>query len=1038
MNNKYTREVQSQLLKNKLDALAKLLKETTASSSAYSQERVLSEAFKTLTNFYKDITGPKFDPREILPGDGPDPEDHNKNLTDVSDDLTILFKELENLEAAVLQNFNYFTSENNRLQGKVKVVSSKVADYILYSGNHTKESLFFSDSFANLDHIEFDSPQINSEQCEINQVEGIVTLPTDRSPDSSIKITEEIVIGSTSNGTTGNNQQIGLTVRNNDIDTVLDDNPDTWFEYERVLTVDDGEPLVLDITLNLTTSKVVNFIRINPNNFGTKTQVEISDIQTSTDGSSFVSIKDDVPIPGFQTIDEANIFTLAPSTSKFAGQGLFTFTPRFAKYIHIVLKQTSPYAIDTLQGTKLRYAIGIRDIEVQAIRYQVEGEVVSTEFEAGDEIRKIILESSQNPSVESELATIVHQVSPDSGQTWYEIRPRAFSGVSNAVNTVPETLEFNTNIDGSIATEGPFTRLKYKAILKRNPGAFTNSSSALKAIIKFTTELHQVPSTTPFLVRLAQPPVNGSVRLIDPQVGSRGLENKEFKIAIGNGYAQIHTLPWKGIVPDKEKYLVGNDYFIRDIAPEIVTVGGKPWSRGVLATAQPNSEVYELDYQRGTFKTGDGTKGKAPETGAEIKIGFTPERLLLTSVDDGFEGELSFDTNNDQQSIVITRYDEVSHFNEALPRGEKVLRLTNQNIVTTGIMFSDAGVFSVKKDFINGTTELISSGDYSIDYEEGIVYTFSNTSSTLNTTVSYEYQPITVLDTSEWEFANQSTVNRIVKIKQNGFASRLVEDEPIPASVKKLSLGNFSILKGTIDFVIASGQTDIFLKEVDHIDGRTELLGLLGANEFVPGGVLTGTGMKEFNLSLVPEISAEHVIRFTNRDVFITDTSPADPVSPGQYSVVGRRVRVFISATVSNPGNATYFYKDPTKNPSGTYSIDYKLGNVFTYELTPAGTTVDYQYSVFTVDYPIVRVVPTEDYVVDHESAEVTLSDREIIRKSVQPGALIRSNIGGNTYQIIYNYVQQVRNNVDELEPYFTPILKDYSVRVLTRSRLLP
>lgn len=1036
--NKYTREIQSQLLKNKLDALAKLLKETTASSSAYSQEQILSEAFKTLTNFYKDITGPKFDPKEILPGDGPDPEDYNKNLTDASDDLTILFKELENLEAAVLQNFNYFTSENNRLQSKVKAVSSKVADYILYSDNHTKESLFFSDSFANLDHIEFDSPQINSEQCEINQVEGIITLPAVRSPDSAIRITEDVVIGAISNGTPGNNQQIGNNTRNDDIEKILDNNPDTWFEYERVVTSDDGEPLILDITLNLTTSKVVNFIRINPNNFGTKTQVEISDIQTSVDGSNFVSIKDDVPIPGFQTVDEPNIFTLAPSTSKFAGQGLFTFTPRFAKYVHIILKQTSPYSIDTLQGTKLRYAIGIRDIEVQAVRYQPEGEVVSTEYEAGDEIRKIILESSQNPSSESELATIVHQVSPDSGQTWHEIRPRSFTGISDVVNTVPETLEFNTNIDGSITTEGPFTKLKYKAILKRNSGAFTDSSSALKTTIKFTTELHQVPSTSPFLVKLGQPPVNGSVRLIDPQVGARGLENKEFKVAVGNGYAQIHNLPWKGIKPDKEKYLVGNDYFIRDTAPEVVTVGGKAWSRGVLSTAQPNSEIYELDYQRGTFKTGDGTRGKAPETGAEIKIGFTPERLLLTSVDDGFEGDLSFDTNNDQQSIVITRYDDISHFNEALPKGEKVLRLANQNLVTTGIIFSDTGVFSDKKDFLNGNTELINAGDYSIDYEEGIVYTYSNTSSIVNTTVSYEYQPAVVLDPSQWEFNGESTVNRTVRIKQNGFASRPITDEPIPASVKKFSLGNFSVVKGTVDFIVPSGQTDVFLKEVDYIDGRTELLGLLRANEFVPGGVLVGSGMKEFFLSLVPEDVVGHVIRFTNRDVFITDTSPSDPLSPGEYSIVGRRIRVYISATVANPGNVTYFYKDPTKNPSGSYSIDYRMGNVYTYDSTPSGTTADYQYSVFTVEYPIVRVVPVEDYVVDHEAAQVTLSDREIIRKSVQPGALIRSNIGGNTYQVVYNYVQQVRNNVDELEPYFTPILKDYSIRVLTRSRLLP
>jgi hypothetical protein len=42
------------------------------------------------------------------------------------------------------------------------------------------------------------------------------------------------------------------------------------------------------MTVNLGDKKVINFIRLNPNNFGTKTQVKIENIETSIDGKRFI------------------------------------------------------------------------------------------------------------------------------------------------------------------------------------------------------------------------------------------------------------------------------------------------------------------------------------------------------------------------------------------------------------------------------------------------------------------------------------------------------------------------------------------------------------------------------------------------------------------------------------------------------------------------------------------------------------------------------------------------------------------------------
>ncbi len=98
--------------------------------------------------------------------------------------------------------------------------------------------------------------------------------------------------------------------------------------------------------------------------------------------------------------------------------------------------------------------------------------------------------------------------------------------------------------------------------------------------------------------------------------------------------------------------------------------------------------------------------------------------------------------------------------------------------------------------------------------------------------------------------------------------------------------------------------------------------------------------------------------------------------------------------------------------------------------------TAEYQYSKFTISYPISREVPTDDFTVDEEAGIITLSDREIVRKMQIPTGPTRSLATRNTYQILYNFVDENRDNVQDLEPHFSPILKDYTLKVLTKGRI--
>jgi hypothetical protein len=1034
--NKFTRAIESTLLKNKIDLLAKKLRASQADKNASTLEQQIAEATNLLSSFYRGLGQPIFNPSEIQPGSLPNLDEYNRGVEGLSDDLSIIFNELENIEGLVLQNFNYFISESNRLNRKTKSISSKLGDYVLYAGSTLKDTLFFTDSFNNLNNIETDPAFLRGDQCEINQAEGILTLPITPDSHSSIKITTLPTINSNSNGVAGNNQEVGA-LQNSDLKKILDNNPDTWFEYERVVEPhkDDGTPLILDLRLDLGSDQIVNFVRINPNNFGTKTQVEILDVSTSLDGASFISIKDEIPVPGFSTIDEPNIFTLAPSTSKYAGQGVFTFTPRTARYLHLTLRQSTPYLINTLLGPRDRYAIGIRDIELQAQRYKDTGEVVSREFVSSDEIRKVLLLSSQSPSEESELVSISHQVSPDNGNTWIDIRPKEFTGLTDTVNQVPEVITFNTGLDGATTTNSPVLRVRYKATLKRNTAAFTSGAPGLKQITRQTTELHQLPATTPFSIQLDRAPVPESVQVVDPQFGSRGLDDYRYSIALGGQTAQNYYLPWKDIPLNKSKTLSGGQWLITETNSAKVYVNGEQWTAANLSTAVANDKVYSIDYNRGILRFGDGRRGRAPEQGAIISLSFTPERILTVPSQDGHIAKLSFPTNGDQRAMTIKRYGATQHSTEALDKFARVFRLKNKNLVPGTVAFKPtAGSFASEKTFIDGSVELTATGHYSIDYESGILYAFTATGAVTEVTISYKYTPIEILDLTDWVFTDSDALKDEILIKNSGWGTINISGEAIPSAVQKFSLSQFNIEPGTIKF----SDSTVFSREVPFIDGRTEILGLIKASEIIPSGILdqgSFPGVKTFNTSLIPADTSNHIVSFSNTTVFTTQVS-GTPVAPGEYQVVPstRTVNVYVSSAVTNPGTIAYFYQDPTKNLSGIYSVDYKSGTVYTHDNTLSSTIADYQYSYLEASYPIARVIPVEDFEVDTANKQVRISDREVLRKIQIPG--IAPRVAANAYQVLYHYIQESRSGLDQLEPYFTPILKEYVLRVLTKGNI--
>lgn len=96
----------------------------------------------------------------------------------------------------------------------------------------------------------------------------------------------------------------------------------------------------------------INWISLNPNNFGHENYMEVLSIQTSPDGQKFEELEgfDDYEYETMLT-KQANSeltpyevqATLSPDQFKYAGQGVWVFSPRVAKAIKFELRQTRPY-----------------------------------------------------------------------------------------------------------------------------------------------------------------------------------------------------------------------------------------------------------------------------------------------------------------------------------------------------------------------------------------------------------------------------------------------------------------------------------------------------------------------------------------------------------------------------------------------------------------------------------------------------------------------------------------------------------------------
>ena len=1011
--NKDTRIEPSKLFESQLRVLVDRLKQKQQAGELYSIENVLSEASNILSTFSAKIGKPLTEVQTVLPNSMPDVDSYNSNVKSVLDDLEVLFEETDGLENSVMSSFNYVISEAERISKEIRKINSMLTDYIIYTGNINAGITYFIDSFNDLSYVDSDARLIVTNKANIDEAEGIATLAIDTEAES-IKNVKEISINDSSNGVSGNNQQINASL-NSEIDKVLDSNPDTWFEYEAVRSVNNPlkEELSLDIVIELDKIEVINGLVIDPNNFGTKHPIHIRLIETSLDGKTWKDLRQDIESVSFLEEEETDAYELSPRSSKFKGKGIFSFFPRHVKYLHITFQQDEYYLIDTSSGQKLRYAIGIKDIEIHGKKYLAESEFVSTRYYAPSEIKKVSLQTSQDLEDES-LGKITHLISPDDGITWQEIQPRNIQ-----VTGKTEIINMNTIDDNSISTNTPVNFVRYKAQMTRDSEAFATGTSVLSETRAKSSEIFNLSDRSPITLTLAYTPLSNTVVVLDPLYGSAGNNSYKYLAGLSSGEpGQQFKVPWSNFERDSER----------------VWVGKALWSRvASLAGSGAIARVYALNYETGEIFFGDDTNGKVPESNSNIEVNFDPDSIWVSH---GRVADLKFTTDGDKSNVTVNRIDaDENVYSEVLVKSATIHRLANRYIVDSSEIFQEDAplAFITKQAYVDGSSELTSPGDFSINYEEGLLYTYTPTDTSELSSMSYMYTPKVTLSEDQWDFYSSTTDDTLkgeIQISEDAHVTIPVTDEAITDSIKVTLLANVGVYPGTLVVSETIG-ADRFLEEVPFVDGVQELSVLHPvSDENVP------VAQNSFTLNAMSSASAilgnpKPIFTEPTPTAFITEVV-SGPTLPGEYAInYSTGIVTCVTATIAD-SFVNYNYLSSLDDFSGKYSVDYKNGRIYSFDEVFAGTTVSYDYSNYEVIYNIARVIPDDKYVIKALDKSIIIHDNEVVLNIVKS----RETAFKTIVKVLYDYIDKQVGTLSELEPYYTPVIRGYALSIVDINNL--
>ena len=586
MENQFNLQIKSQILERQADFLFDKAYEILGDLAT--EQEISALVADTIKRYYINLGRPLMLKRKAEEGHLPFIEDYNDALDEITEDISIIFGETENMGDYLADYFNYAQSEKMRVQQRVRGLGGLVNDLNLIANDSSENGLYFRDSFDDSTGVQAD--MIMGEPAQIATGEGIVTLSRSKTVNRSVDAKVKSIQGNGEAGTyhlvrdikivqqDGTTQNTGVYVSeqnpNDQPESLIDGRPDTIFEYQMVNAkqsdiVDiakgydfewaqsrkEGDKLRVKLTIELNGVNDVNWLNINPYHAPlSKGKVIVYSIRTSEDGFEYLPLYE-----GGNYIINSEINT-TPQTyradaifdgsndftgSKFAGQGVWAFPTRKAKYVEVVLDQnesyeekighiyyekvkkasegveegksvriresevsehikTAPpgrYSFDTetdviksVEGfVGWRYSIGLRDINIMSYQFKEKSELISKRYETQEAVQNIMLYVNEKipESYIEKIATandwIQYYISIDD-VSWHRISPMHHQPVNKEF--APKIFEINGN-----KTDLEASFQLHKGYLESDKAVH---GVRLKVVMQRPTEIG-MESTTPIL-----------------------------------------------------------------------------------------------------------------------------------------------------------------------------------------------------------------------------------------------------------------------------------------------------------------------------------------------------------------------------------------------------------------------------------------------------------------------------------------------------------------------------------------------------------
>lgn len=228
---------------NKLNALLAQINHDYQNGQIRTETEYYYRIKSMLTEFYDSLTKPTFTYRPAV--SAPMSDEYNAMITESYSDMEYIIKDCEALNKLVSQSFVNAELGRNMMQNQLAYISKKiVAIGESISTNQPIGTVVFTELFNDSENMRNAN---NENSCRINTTDGILTLRATMSTKVNISTVE--IDNTVSNGFPGNthcvdtlNKElhfIGQEGLHLDINSILDDNTDSWFEYELFAVTDE-------------------------------------------------------------------------------------------------------------------------------------------------------------------------------------------------------------------------------------------------------------------------------------------------------------------------------------------------------------------------------------------------------------------------------------------------------------------------------------------------------------------------------------------------------------------------------------------------------------------------------------------------------------------------------------------------------------------------------------------------------------------------------------------------------------------------------